>query len=182
MCKISITFTCDLGDCTCVNRYRVSCEGNRLLSYAVLEHSLEDVGSCSGQSLCTDSVNVYLDGYGTNVIKTTCGNEAELGEVQMDGLHEAWIEFKANRKKQFLGFEMFLWCIEPQFDLNYASFYSSNGQNQCNNPSPPGTSGRKKRSAISTLREMVRHITNYKITTGVVNLFLIFCSKKCTFD
>ena len=99
----------------------------------------------------------------------------------MDGLHEAWIEFKANRKKQFLGFEMFLWCIEPQFDLNYASFYSSSGQNQCNNPSPPGTSGRKKRSAISTFREMVRHITNYKITTGVVNLLRYLLKKVCLF-
>ena len=139
-----------------VNRYRVSCEGNKLLSYAMLQHNLEDMGSCSGSTVCTDSVNLYLDSYGFSVIETTCGDEVELGEVEMDGLHDAWIEFKANRKQQFLGFEMFLWCIEPEFDLNYAQFINSS-QNQCNNPSG---GGRKKRSAVSALRKMVRCMTS----------------------
>ena len=97
-------------------RYKVKCEENEILSYSILQHSLEGRSFCSntGQDRCIDSLTIHFPNYGGATL-TTCGNEAELNETAFfqDGAEEILVEFRTNREHQFPGFLLFAWCAPP---------------------------------------------------------------------
>ena len=92
------------------------CEAGKLLSYNFVAHSLESRSTHCSDS-CVDYVQVDLPSLGGEVV-TTCGVEAQLGEVFSDGTSAIDVEFVANRREQDSGFMMFVWCSDPGFDIN----------------------------------------------------------------
>ncbi len=99
--------------------YNVKCAKNQLLSYSFIAHSLEGRSGCSGSNECLDRLSIKLPNYGDYVF-TTCANEVQTDEIFQDGLNELSIQFKTNRKKQYRGFYMFVWCIHQGFKLDQA--------------------------------------------------------------
>ena len=97
--------------------------------------------------MCVDWVNHHIGGFGESY--KLCGN-GEIGEVHSDGANSMLVEFVANRATQYKGFEYFITCIAPAFDLNAvregvvpANPVQRRVAEQCTSPD----SGRRKRQS-----------------------------------
>ena len=79
----------------------------------MIEFQLEDKSTCSGRRPeCVDWVEHH-----THVSHKLCGIR-EPATVYSDGSNEMRIEFVSNRRSQSVGFQYFVTCIDPGFDLN----------------------------------------------------------------
>ena len=131
------------------SRYRVKCEGDKLLSYNFVSHTLESRSSHCGNS-CVDSVKIDFPNYG-NAKLTTCGMEAEMGVIKSDGTTEIDVEFVANRAAQAHGFMMFVWCSDPAFDSNAQNAWQKRDTNQYFECAEPDGTHRKPVDAVELL-------------------------------
>ena len=91
----------------------------------MIEFQLEKKTTCSGHSVCVDWVDHHTRGS-----HKLCGRR-EPNTVYADGSNEMHIEFVSNRRSQSAGFQYFVTCINPGFDIN-----SEDDDVECT--SPPG--------------------------------------------
>ena len=131
------------------SRYRVKCEGDKLLSYNFVSHTLESRSNHCGNS-CVDSVKIDFPNYG-NAKLTTCGMEAEMGVINSDGTTEIDVEFVANRAAQAHGFMMFVWCSDPAFDSNAENAQQKRDTNQYFECAEPDGTHREPVDAVQLL-------------------------------
>ena len=114
-----------------VHRFYIRCEPGQLLSYSVIEFQLEEESTCSGRyPVCVDWVDHHtLDSH------RLCGIR-EPNTVYSDGSNEMHIEFVSNRRSQSKGFQYFVTCIDPRFDINAANAEDDDDEDiKCNSPS-----------------------------------------------
>ena len=93
-------------------RFHLQCAPGQLLSYSVIEFQLEEQTTCTGRSVCVDWVDHHTHGS-----HKLCGRR-EPNTVYADGSNEMHIEFVSNRRSQSVGFQYFVTCINPRFDIN----------------------------------------------------------------
>ena len=109
-------------------RYKINCEEDEILSYSIVDHSLEGRSFCSntGQDECLDSLTIRFQNYGDATL-TTCGSEADLNQTFFyeDGAQEVLVEFEANREHEFPGFLIFAWCAPLSDPSSSEPSYSS---------------------------------------------------------
>ena len=137
-------------------RFNLQCEPNQLLSYSVTGFDLEGESTCSGQQQCLDWVLHRISGLQDSKY---CGS-GQLGEIHVHGSKGMRVEFVSNRRSQYVGFEYFIYCVAPGFDINSVRSSITNGRReaaQCT--SPP----RERRSISSPLiglqhQDYVRYI------------------------
>ena len=77
-----------------------------------LDHILESrTDTCLAQDKCVDYVKLTFPNVSDTVL--TCGEEAELNKLYVDGHSALSVEFYANRYEQDVGFLLHVMCYEP---------------------------------------------------------------------
>ena len=111
----------------------------------MIEFQLEKKTTCSGHSVCVDWVDHHTRGS-----HKLCGRR-EPNTVYADGSNEMHIEFVSNRRSQSVGFQYFVTCINPGFDIN-----SEDDDIECT--SPPGNNVNISDASLVTSSEVILHV------------------------
>lgn len=91
-------------------RYKIACDKNKLLTYSIQTHILEEPATCCDESACIDSLTLELPGMAAR--ETTCGTINDP-TTHSDGSTELLMEFGSNRRHELTGFMIIAWCVDP---------------------------------------------------------------------
>lgn len=112
----------------------MQCDEGKLLSYSLHYHVLEEPASCYNTNTCVDYLTILHRGFGQ---ETTCGTLIDH-TLHTGGSRNLLVEFVSNRKNEFTGFQIMVYCVAPGFTERDTRSVESNrtgtGTGTCTSP------------------------------------------------